>query len=364
MDIDELGRRAGAAAKRKAERSVDVRRGLRELRSATGADTRLYRIEPDRARRRAVRVWMALGAAAALVATLVVLLVSRSDPDGRIVPAASTAGDTSTVAVSTTAATPTAPATTVPVPVVDLARPVIDVEWCRPTWARTREVVFRGAYLWPLQEGLPIQVFVPSGETVARRFAVAVRITDGLRLAAGGSNTEVNGQPARLTFADTTWGELLWALPDGSEAYLRTSSMTADELVALAAVLEPRQLIDPLPGLDSTSESYEQLAGGVTPITLDGVVESACEADGGGSMTATVIEGTLAQALFLTDRPAVPMAARSLDDGRLLVVTGREDIADRSQDALAGVRDATDDEWAQLTAADPPSAEASVGLPT
>ena len=246
---------------------------------------------------------------------------------------------------------------TTTVPAAELARPIIDVEWCRPTWARTRDVVFEGAYLWWRQNGLPVQVFVPAGGSLAGPFAVAVRVTANLRFASDTTNTEVSGQPARVSFAKSTWGELLWRLPDGSEAYLRTSTMTSDELVALAATLEPRELDDSLPAFDTRSAAYELVAEAVTPITIKGIVETACEPEGGGWMTATVIDGPLTQALFLTDRPAIPLAVRGLEDGRLLVVTGRDDIAHRSKEVLDSVRDATDDEWAALTAADPNSFE-------
>lgn len=240
-------------------------------------------------------------------------------------------------------------------PMVELARPIIDVDWCRPTWARTRDLVREGAYLWNRQPGMAVQLFVPDGGGWGERFAVALRVTSNLRFSTDTANAEVQGQPARSTFAAPTWGELLWRLPDGTEAYLRTSTMTSDELIALADTLEPRELTDPVPGFDTSSAAYELAAGSVTPISVNGIVDTGCETDDGGWMVATIVDGPLAQALFLTDRPAVELATRVLDDGRLLVVTGREDVADRSGEVLDSVRDATDDEWAGLTAADPNS---------
>lgn len=248
--------------------------------------------------------------------------------------------NTSADAATTTLATP------------QLARPIIDVDWCRPTLAGTRDGALEGAYLWARLDGLPIQVFVPAGGSVSGQFAVSVRVTANLRFIADWANTEVNGRPARITFSKLTRGELLWPLPDGSEAYLRTSTMTSDELIALAATLEARPLTDTLPGFDTTSAAYDLSAEAITPIPIDTIVETACSTEDGAWMTATVIEGTLIQGLFLTDRPAVPLATRELTNGRLLVVTGREDIADRSQEVLDSVRDTTDDEWAALTAAD------------
>lgn len=246
-----------------------------------------------------------------------------------------------------------APTTTASI--VELARPIIDVEWCRPTWARARDLVREGAYLWSRQPGMAVQLFVADGGGWGERFAVALRVTSNLRFSTDTANAEVQGQPARSTFAAPTWGELLWRLPDGTEAYLRTSTMTSDQLIALADTLEPRTLTDPVPGFDTSSAAYELAAGSVTPISVNGIVDTGCETDDGGWMVATIVNGPLAQALLLTDRPAVELATRILDDGRLLVVTGREDVADRSGEVLDSVRDATDDEWAALTAADPTS---------
>lgn len=254
---------------------------------------------------------------------------------------------------STPALTDAVPTTSAPT--VRLAHPIIDIEWCRPTWARTRNLVLEGAYLWSRQPGMAVQLFVPDGGSVAGRSAVALRVTSNLRFSTDTANAEVQGQPARSTFAAPTWGELLWRLPDGTEAYLRTSTMTSNELIALADTLEPREITDPAPGFDTSSAAYELAAESVTPITVNGIVDTGCETEDGGWIIATIVDGPLAQALFLTDRPAVELATRVLDDGRLLVVTGREDVADRSGEVLGSVRDATDDEWAGLTAADPNS---------
>lgn len=265
---------------------------------------------------------------------------ASSEPDN---PAASTSPPAP--AVSEVEPTTTAPT-------LELARPIIDVDWCRPTWARTRDLVREGAYLWSRQTGMAVQLFVADGGGVPGRFAVALRVTSNLRFSADTANAEVQGQPAQSTFAAPKWGELLWRLPDGTEAYLRTSTMTSDELIALADTLEPRDLTEPVPGFDTSSAAYELAAESVTPISVIGIVDTGCETGDGGWMVATIVDGPLAQALFLTDRPAAELASRVLDDGRLLVVTGREDVAGGSGEALDSVRDATDDEWAALTAAD------------
>lgn len=350
------------------EHDDELERWIHRVVAAAGSDT------PDRDELTAhgvsipPRRWPVAAAAAVLVVLGIGGIVWTTRPDDSPQSASPITTDTSgPAATSPEAAEPSSSASSLPTvvtqaatpttPTVELARPIIDVEWCQPTWARTRNLVFEGAYIWPRQNDIPIQVFVPAGGSMTEQFAVALRITNNLRLDVETANAEVNGQPARSSFASPTWGELLWRLPDGTEAYLRTSTMTSDELIALATRLEPRPLTDPLPGFANPSVGYEVLAEDVTPITVTGIVDTACEPEQGGWMTATVSSGTLAQALFLTDRPAVPYAARGLEDGRLLIVTGRDDIADRSQEVVDSVRDATDEEWATLNAANPNSFE-------
>ena len=53
--------------------------------------------------------------------------------------------------------------------------------------------------------------------------------------------------------------------------------------------------------------------------------------------------------------PAGPLdqAVRALADGRILVVTGRDDVSGRAGEALGHVREATDAEWQSLTSAAP-----------
>ncbi|MEK7423984.1 MAG: hypothetical protein AAB131_09115 [Actinomycetota bacterium] len=257
----------------------------------------------------------------------------------------------------------TVPSTTIE---IQLARPIIDLAGCVPTYAtQTSDAVREGAYLWSRVAGLPMQVFVPTGDTITGKFAVAIRVLSQQRFDPGQANTTVSGLPARSTFADETWGELIWRLPDGTDAYLRTSAMTPDELIALAETLTPRPIESAIAGFDLTSDRYELLDEDVSPITIDAVTVSVCEFDNGGWMTASIITARpLGQALVLTDRPNVPMAIRPLDDGRLILVTGRDDIANRSIDALAALRNATDDEWTHITSADPASSETDATNPT
>jgi hypothetical protein len=290
------------------------------------------------------------------------------DPSGTA-PAAPT--DTSEPTVSTPGTTSeTTPATT-PVPssistttasttpaTAALTRPIFGLDDCDPTWAREAELTIGGAYLWGRATELPIQVYVPSGGSVPDRFAVAVRSFTNLRFGSITADTEVNGQPARAAFAQPTWGELMWQLPDGSDAYLRTSTMTRDELIDLAETLVARPADADIPAFDTSGDRYQLIDEGSTPITTGTLTDSSCEFDTGGWMRATIIDGSpLGQALFLTDRSYTPAAVRPLDADRILIVTGRPDVADRSQEALDTIRNATDAEWTVLTGADPSAFE-------
>lgn len=134
--------------------------------------------------------------------------------------------------------------------VPELTRPVLDLAGCLPTWAGQGDRVIDGAYIWFAADQLPIQVYAPTGGSVANTFAVAARTFKNLRFDPATANTEVNGQPARAGFPRPTWGDLFWRLPDGSDAYLRTPSMTHDELIELAETLIARPADSTIPAFD------------------------------------------------------------------------------------------------------------------
>jgi hypothetical protein len=268
------------------------------------------------------------------------------------------ASTTGAIATSTSAApSPTtrpAPPTTITEP--QLERPVIDLAGCRQAWGRDAAAApVEGAYVWSHSPGLPLQLIVPAGGGPAGRFAVAVRAFSGQRFDPSNANTSVGATPARAGFPTPRWGELTWRLPDGSEAYLRTSTMTQAELTALAVALVPRPAGAPIPAFDVSGEELSVLDEAVSPVDVGPIRESACELDGGGWLKATIVAGrALGHALFLTDRGGgAAVAVRALADGRILVVTGREDVSGRVGEALGHVREATDVEWQSLTSASP-----------
>lgn len=275
-----------------------------------------------------------------------------TDATPATIPPASTdtapAPTTATTQAPTTSTLPDAPTT---VPAASLTHPIIELDGCQPTWALDGdETTLHGIYFYGFTDGLLLQLITPRGEPVGGRFAVAVHVANP-RSNPANANTEVNGVPAWAQFATPTWGGLLWRLADGTEAYLRTSTMTQDELVALAAALDPRS--GERGGFELSDGPYDIVDEAITPFTIGPVTSSGCSFDDGGWLRAAVFDGRLlGHALYLTDRAEGAAAAEQLDDGRVLVVTGRSDVEDLSDEALATVRDATPGEWERLTAAD------------
>lgn len=235
-----------------------------------------------------------------------------------------------------------------------LVYPVFDLDGCLPLWidADTQPAVFGGVYGWGNVDGLPVQVLTPSDGSIDGPFAVAVRAVDNPRFNPDTANTTVDDVPARATFANPTWGDVLWRLPDGTDAYLRTSTMTQDQLVELASMLTARPVDAEIPGFDLTGDTYRLIDEGVTPIEVGPTAITACSFDDGGWLRASVVAGdAVGQALALTDRPAreAAGATRLLGDGGLLIVMGSDDLSEQQlADGLMAVRNATDDELAEL----------------
>lgn len=329
------------------------------------------------------RRWPGIAAAAAvlLVAATVgaVVVLRDGDERGRVVPGTppeqSSPADTDLAAgptptepaptdpaaapLTTTPPTTISPATAGPttVPEPALTRPVIDLDGCVGTWARTGEATPYDGMIYTVRSSRPVafQLITTASGSLADEFAVVARQFADQRLGDTGGNTEVNGQPGSVQFNGERWGDLRWRLPDGSEAYLRTSTMTQDELLQLAAALVPRPSDATVPGFDLPEGPLVVADEATTPIVFGPITESACEFDGGGWMRASLVEGSrVAQAIFLTDRPKDNAGAvTDLGDGRVLTVSGRADVDPRSAEALATVRQATDAEWAELTGRDP-----------
>lgn len=272
-----------------------------------------------------------------------------TDPLPTSAPTSSAAPDS----IPSETASPSSTGITEPVD-TELTRPIVDLDGCRPTSVDQRRLTVDGVYAWARQQGLAVQLYVPAGGSVDMSFAVAVRISDSPRFDPASANTGVAGLPARRTFATATRGEILWQLPDGTEAYVRTSTMGEDELLEFARSLVPRPITAAIPAFDASGSDYELVDEDVTPYVIDEIVDSTCELPSGAWIRATILDARpIAQALFLTDRPDGPTVSRLLPDGRLLTVSARPDVGvDIVDAALDSVREATVAEWTALSLAD------------
>ena len=242
-----------------------------------------------------------------------------------------------------------------------LTHPVIDLDGCTPRWAaETPARSFDRAYILGGTDPFALQVLTTASGSLADQFAVVGRQFTNRRFNSSTANTEVNGQLARSAFGEAgsareRWGDLIWRLPDGSEAYLRTSTMTQAEVVALATSLQPRPADASIPGFDTTDDSFIVMDETMTPFDVGPTIDSACEFTAGGWLRVSILPGTsVGDAIFLTDRPFETRGAtQQLDDQRIVTVSGRDDVSQRSAEALATVRHADDNEWQHLTQADP-----------
>jgi hypothetical protein len=275
-----------------------------------------------------------------------------SDPLPTSPPTSPALPDTTSSPTTTSATSPSATVNTQPI-APELTRPIVDLDDCRTVSADQRQLTVDGAYVWARQEGLAVQLYVLAGGSVDATFAVAVRSSDTPRFDPASANTDVGGLPARRTFATPTRGEILWQLPDGTEAYVRTSTMGEDELLDLARSLVPRPVTATIPAFDANVADYELVDEAVTPYVIDEIVDSTCELPDGAWIRATIVDARpIAQALFLTDRPDGPTSSRLLPDGRLLTVSARPDVRlDVVEAALDSIREATDAEWTALSLA-------------
>jgi hypothetical protein len=350
---------------------ADVDQWIRLLVEAAGSDTPSSSGLPSVwASTPAARRWPVAAAAAtvALVGAAGAWWAFGADRDGGapLAPADTTVTETTTptptpataASVPSTTASETTtlpPPTTVPEP--ELTRPVLDLDGCVPTWARESSVgTLDRAYILLNNGTIAFQLFTTPSGSLVDQFAVVGRVFANQRFDGSSANADVNGLPARAGgFGEAgsvreRWGDLIWRLPDGSEAYLRTSTMTRDELLDLAASLQPRPADAVIPGFDVTRDSYVVLDENVTPFEVGPITSSACEFETGGWLRVSVLEGTsIGDAVYLTDRPfEEAMSTQQLDDGRIITVGGRPDVSPRSAEALATVRQADDDEWQRL----------------
>jgi hypothetical protein len=235
--------------------------------------------------------------------------------------------------------------------------PIIDLEGCRPTWGRERPSGLQLDNLFARPSSLPIAVQVmgsPSG-SMLQPFVLVERFFADQRLPVGFiSDQQINGSGVRIDWNERTGhGGLSWLLPDGSEAYLRTASLSQEELLDLARALIPRPIDATVPGFDLPTAPPFGLAiidETYGALESSAMVQSQCEfADGPWLGVSLIDPGVLWRAALILDRSsALPLVLRDLTDGRLLFITGRPDSAAYMQGIEEHIRGATPAEHAAL----------------
>ena len=243
----------------------------------------------------------------------------------------------------------------------ELTRPVFDLEGCTRTWARSSEggtLIENPFARW---SSLPIAFQLigdPSG-SLTKPFAMIERIFADQRTGTGGgigrSDTKINGNPTEILGFSTpnSGGSVAWILPDGTEAYLRTRSLTRDQMIELARAVIPRASETGVPGFDLPADPpfglsiLDESHGG---FDSGPGASSECRFAEGGWFTVGVSDSRpLTEAVWILDRPSeFPLLVQELDDGRMLLVYGRPDVAGLIDAAAASVRQATDAEWSAM----------------
>lgn len=270
-------------------------------------------------------------------------------------PSATTDVDTTTVD-TTTGPPPTA------APIESVTEPVIDLDGCTPTWARSSSEGLRTIDgFFARHSSLPIayQVFGDPSGSLAEPFAMMMRIFADQRTYETTSTVgevDVNGSHGVLLWHPAIGRATLhWLLPDGSEAYLRSDSLDGDGLLALARSLVARSADATVPGFDLADGRGSRFAVlgeefGSFPSAAD--TTSECVLADGSYVRASIITlGVVAAAAVILDRAVPPrVALRQLDHDHLLLIAGRPSETEVIADAIDHVRQATPAEWTAMTA--------------
>ena len=222
--IDEIGRRAGHAARADAETVTDVEGGLARIKAAV-----------ERPRRGGGRPWAVLGAAAAVVAAVAgAVVVSRDEPSSRIVPA--TTPDTTS--------SETVPANTAP-----------SEEPTTTAMAPTTTTTVTTAPSSP-PSGLAVSFLAPPPELPVEAFAT-IAVTDGFNQFSGAA-VAVDGDVIVL---DRAAASALIVAPDG------TTTTVPLDAVPFAPVGGPEDI---LYGIVNDEQAVQQPAFAVVAIPLSG----------------------------------------------------------------------------------------------
>ncbi len=331
-------------------------------------------VAPRTARRRTAR-WIVAGASvAAAVAVAAVVLVDR-DGERRVIDAPPVDSETvatetvatetmptepaTTVEATTTAPTATAVTTTTDAPAADsLTMPIIDLPGCSLTFARDSAggVEIRNPFARSSTQPVAFQVVGDPGGSMTQPFAIVQRFFADQRVVTGTTaGVDINGHDGRLSWNETKGrGILQWIADDGSEAYVRSDSLSQDELITLARGLVARPADAAVPGFDldpATMAGWMILGEWYGPVVSGPGAWSECRfADGRWLWVRVLGPGVIYRAVALLDHsPSITIAQRDLPDGSLLTVSARPDATELVEGALDVVRNTTPEQWRAMT---------------
>ncbi len=242
-----------------------------------------------------------------------------------------------------------------------LTRPVFDLDRCTRTWARSYEggTIIDRPFARSSSQPIAFQLIGDPSGSLTKPFAMIERIFADQRTAtgggSGGSDTNINGSPTEIQGFSTpnSSGSVAWILPDGTEAYLRTRSLTRDQMIELARAVVPRAHDAVVPGFDLSSDPplglsiLDESHGG---FESGAGAASECRFPDGGWFTVNLGDSRLlTDAVWILDRPSeFPLLVQELDDGRMALVYGQLSMAGLIDAAAVSIRQATDAEWSAM----------------
>jgi hypothetical protein len=259
-----------------------------------------------------------IAAVIVIIAGVGVAFVQLAEEDRSTV----TTSDSSPTATPASAVTPSTTATTVPGGPVSL----LAVAGCPEIAPSDLRATAPNLFGRATPDGLSIQaIATPAG--VEGPYAVVLRYRSATRPSTFGDVVDVNGHEARLFIGAQGQGQISWILDDGSEAYLRSRHLSADDLVAIARALVPRPADAPTVGFDLAADAPGgfHLAAETTAPFAARSASTVCHATNGHDLRVGVIDAHPAIRYALgTDHLPLPAVQQR---GSLMAFAVSDDLA-------------------------------------
>ncbi len=212
--------------------------------------------------------------------------VTTSDQPATVAPTPAT-----TTTTSTTPPTTTEPATTVAT--TTIAAALLAVDGCPPIAASDMRTSSSGSLFGrTTPDGTPIQAIATSAG-VGGPYAVVLRYQDATRTPSFGDPVDVSGHDGRVFVGRAGQGQISWVLDDGSEAYVRSRGLSADQLSAIATALSARPVDAAVPGFDLTAAApagFALVAETTAPLAVS-TASTQCRPRDGIALRVAVLDG-------------------------------------------------------------------------